>query len=165
MRRWWFITVCVLLPLAGARADQPREPAWLTTSVGDGSVFRAGKSRLAGLEYRWPENLGGFHPKVLFARSTQATNYLQIGLLYNWDVWQPLRLTLSSGPGLYQRNHASRNLNFWLQFYSALEVSVRLPRNQRIGLSFGHISDASIRRPNPGAEILSVTYSVPLYRH
>ena len=150
------------LPL---RADGWREPAWLTTSIGDGSVFGSGESGLGGIEYRFQKNFRGLHPKILLARSTAATNYLQFGGLYNWDVTPRLRFTLSSGPGLYQRGHAQRDLNYWIQFYSALEVSFRLPTNHRLGLSFGHLSNASIRQPNPGAEVLSLTYSLPLERH
>jgi len=146
------------------RADEPREPAWLATSLGDGSVLRPWQTRVFALEYRFEKSVLGFHPKLMLARTTTAVNYFQFGLIYNWDQWKPVRVTLSSGPGIYQRNHESRDLNFWLQFYSALEVSVQLPWKDRIGLSFGHISDASLRRPNPGAEIASLNYALRLDR-
>jgi hypothetical protein len=154
-----------LLVLPAMGAEWGREPAWTTVSVGDGSVFGSGESGLIGVEYRSERKFAGFHSKILFARSTAATNYLQLGLLHNWDLPGSFRLTLSSGPGLYQRNHAQRDLNYWIQFYSALEFSVRLPSQHRIGVSFGHISNASLRQPNPGAEILSLVYSIPLVRH
>jgi hypothetical protein len=157
--------VLVWLLLSPLQAAEWGEPAWLTTSVGDGSIFGSGESGLAGIDYRFEKSFHGLHPKLLFARSTAATNYLQLGLLCNWDVTRRVRLTFSSGPGLYQRNHSQRDLNYWIQFYSALEFSVRLPTNHRIGVSFGHLSNASLRHPNPGAEVLSLTYSIPLVRH
>lgn len=146
------------------KADGGSELPWITTSVGDGSIFGSGESGLLGVEYRFAQNFRGLHPKILLARSTAATNYLQFGLLKDWKIAGPLRLTLSSGPGFYQRNHAARDLNFWVQFYSAVELSVSLPTHQRIGVSFGHLSNASLRQPNPGAEVLSLTFSVPLRR-
>jgi len=174
MMRYFFGKIFPRLALMGAvlwfldlsaRADERVEPAWLAVNVGDGVPFGADVSGIAAVEYRFANKFLGLHPKILLARSTTAANYLQLGALYNWDIARPLRLTFSSGPGIYQRNHASRDLNYWLQFYTAVEITVQLPSRQRIGLSFGHISNAGLREPNPGAEMIGLTYSIPLYRH
>ena len=48
-----------------------------------------------------------------------------------------------------------------LQFRTTIEFSYELNNENRIGLSFGHISNANLGDKNPGVEILSLTYQVP----
>jgi len=159
----WFLAAIFLASLS-ARADEPREPDWLAVSLGDGNILHPWQPRILGFEYRSHVDLfGQIHPKLLLARSTKAANYAQLGLFFNWDALSPLRVTFSTGPGVYQRNHEARDLRFWLQFHSALELSLKLSARERVAVSFGHLSNAGLRQPNPGAEVLSVSYSIALF--
>ena len=48
-----------------------------------------------------------------------------------------------------------------IEFRTTLEFSYQLESKDRIGLSFGHISNANIGDKNPGVEIISLSYQVP----
>ena len=47
-----------------------------------------------------------------------------------------------------------------IEFRTTLEISYQLKSNNRIGLSFGHISNANLGANNPGVEILSLSYQL-----
>ena len=48
-----------------------------------------------------------------------------------------------------------------IEFRTTFEVSYQLENLERIGISFGHISNANIGDVNPGVEIISLSYQKP----
>ena len=68
--------------------------------------------------------------------------------------------TPSFGAGVYD-DGSGKNLGNDIQFRTSLEVSYELKNNNRIGISFSHISNANLGDKNPGVEILSILYHVP----
>ena len=68
--------------------------------------------------------------------------------------------TPSFGVGYYE-NGSGMNLGNSLEFRTTFEISYELQNKKRLGLSFGHISNANIGKKNPGVEILSFSYQVP----
>ena len=68
-------------------------------------------------------------------------------------------LTPSFGTGYY-KDGDGKKLGNSIEFRTTLEISYQLKNNNRIGLSFGHISNANIGDKNPGVEILSLSYQV-----
>ena len=48
-----------------------------------------------------------------------------------------------------------------VEFRTTIEFSYQLVNKERIGISFGHISNANIGNKNPGAEIISISYQKP----
>ena len=48
-----------------------------------------------------------------------------------------------------------------IQFRTTFEFSYELKNKNRIGISYGHISNANLGYKNPGVEILSFSYQVP----
>ena len=71
-----------------------------------------------------------------------------------------LIFTPSFGAGFYDDGDGKK-LGNNIQFRTTFEVSYQLKNKNRIGLSFGHISNADIADKNPGVEILSFSYQVP----
>ena len=69
-------------------------------------------------------------------------------------------ITPSFGFGIYD-DGSGKKLGNDLQFRTTLEFSFELKNKNRIGLSFGHISNANLGDKNPGAEIISLSYQVP----
>ena len=69
-------------------------------------------------------------------------------------------LTPSFGVGYYDEGDGMK-LGNNIEFRTSLEISYQLQNSNRIGLSFGHISNANIGDKNPGVEILSLSYQVP----
>tara|TARA_B100000965_G_scaffold160721_1_gene133928 strand:- start:1255 stop:1785 length:531 start_codon:yes stop_codon:yes gene_type:complete len=79
---------------------------------------------------------------------------LIIGDKNNWNF------TPSFGIGYYDDGNG-KNLGNKIEFRTTLEVSYSLKTNDRIGISFGHISNANIGKKNPGVEIISISYQKP----
>ena len=69
--------------------------------------------------------------------------------------------TPSFGTGIYD-DGSGKKLGNDLQFRTSFEVSYELKNNKRIGISFSHISNANLGDKNPGVEILSLSYHIPL---
>lgn len=69
-------------------------------------------------------------------------------------------LTPSFAVGYYDEGDGMK-LGNNIEFRTSLEISYQLKNSNRIGLSFGHISNANIGDKNPGVEILSLSYQVP----
>ena len=67
--------------------------------------------------------------------------------------------TPSFGAGYY-KDGDGKKLGNSIEFRTTLEISYQLKNNNRIGLSFGHISNANLGSNNPGVEILSLSYQV-----
>ena len=54
-----------------------------------------------------------------------------------------------------------KKLGHDIEFRTTIEISYELNNKNRIGLSFGHISNAGLGDNNPGVEILSLSYQIP----
>jgi len=72
----------------------------------------------------------------------------------NWNF------TPSFGVGYYDDGNGKK-LGNKVEFRTTLEISYQLLNKDRIGISFGHISNANIGKKNPGAEIISLSYQKP----
>ena len=72
----------------------------------------------------------------------------------NWNF------TPSFGVGYYDDGNGKK-LGNKIEFRTTLEFSYQLVNKDRIGISFGHISNANIGKKNPGAEIISISYQKP----
>lgn len=68
--------------------------------------------------------------------------------------------TPSFGAGYYD-NGDGKKLGHNIEFRTTFEISYELESKKRIGISFGHISNANIGDKNPGVEILSFSYQIP----
>ena len=68
--------------------------------------------------------------------------------------------TPSFGVGIYDDGDG-KNLGNSIEFRTSIELSYQIKNNNRIALSFGHISNANIGDKNPGVEILSLLYQIP----
>ena len=55
-----------------------------------------------------------------------------------------------------------RSLIFFIVILkTTLEFSYQLENKNRIGISFGHISNANLGNKNPGTEVISISYQKP----
>ena len=71
-----------------------------------------------------------------------------------------LFFTPSFGAGIYD-DGSGKKLGNDLQFRTSFELSYELKNQNRIGISFSHISNANLGDKNPGVEILSFSYHIP----
>jgi len=67
----------------------------------------------------------------------------------------------SASVGAYSEGNG-RDLGGWFEFRTGVEVAWRFEDLTRLGIEFTHISNAGIYDVNPGTEMLTINYSVPL---
>ena len=58
----------------------------------------------------------------------------------------------------------SKDLHFALEFKSQIDLIFNISKEFMAGLSFNHISNASLGDQNPGVESIAITFLLPLQR-
>ncbi len=137
------------------------DPAFLTIGAGyydindneDAAEFRA--------EIRRADKIGIFKPFYGLMATSDRAFYGYGGLLVDIFFGKRVVLTPNFAAGLYADGDG-KDLGHVVEFRSALDLAWRFDNRARLGLSFYHISNASISSNNPGTEVLSVVYSIPL---
>ena len=78
-----------------------------------------------------------------------AALYAYTGIEWNFDLG-PVNFTPSFAPGLYGEGDG-KDLGHILEFKSEVQASFNLSENSQLGMSYNHISNASLGDKNPGA--------------
>ncbi len=80
--------------------------------------------------------------------------------MVRWSFESGIYLEAGAGPTLVSSTHfAGEALSTALQFGDHIGAGVHLSSNSRIGVRFSHFSNANIKRPNPGLNLLQVLYT------
>jgi|TARA_B100001540_G_scaffold314226_1_gene338733 lipid A 3-O-deacylase len=112
------------------------------------------KSALYGIEHQ-NENL---FKDTIFGRITPVTGamitqdsaaYFYTGIETNYSVGR-LKITPSFTPGLYRQGDG-KDLGHPLEFKSEVQLSLDLSEGTNLGMSYNHVSNASLGDKNPGA--------------
>tara|TARA_B100001559_G_scaffold302613_1_gene290517 strand:- start:658 stop:1137 length:480 start_codon:yes stop_codon:yes gene_type:complete len=113
------------------------------------------------------DNFFFLKPFIGFEITGDSASYLISGIYLEDNIGQLIQgkksnilFTPSFGFGYYD-DGSGKKLGNEIQFRTTLEFSYQLKNNNRIGLSYGHISNANLGDKNPGVEILSLSYQVP----
>ena len=80
----------------------------------------------------------------------QNAIYLYTGVQAEYDFGF-LTITPSFAPGYYNSGDKGKDLGFPLEFKSEVQVSFDLSESSHLGMSYNHISNASLGNKNPGA--------------
>ena len=83
------------------------------------------------------------------------------GLLYDWEVSPQWHVIPNFGAGLYGQGGSDKDLGHVIEFRSQLEIAYEFETQQRLGVSIGHLSNASLDDENPGTEVLNLYYHIP----
>ena len=75
--------------------------------------------------------------------------YAYTGIEWNFGLG-PINITPSFAPGLYGEGNG-KDLGHILEFKSEVQASWNLSENSELGMSYNHISNASLGDKNPGA--------------
>ena len=75
--------------------------------------------------------------------------YLYTGVQADYDIGL-LKLTPSFTPGIYNQGNG-KDLGHIIEFKSEIRLSMDLSKNSMFGMSYNHISNASLGSKNPGA--------------
>ena len=93
--------------------------------------------------------LGEISPVTGFFLTENQAAYLYTGIQAHYNLGD-LDFTPSFTPGLYHEGNG-KDLGHLLEFKSEIQLSLDLSKTSELGLSYNHISNASLGDKNPGA--------------
>lgn len=115
------------------------------------------------IEYKWSASWNGIQPFVCAMATQKGSLYFCLGGCYDFFMKKHFVITLAFAPGIYFKN-GGKDLGFPLEFRSSIAFAFEFPNQDRLGLQFYHISNASlghtIGHKNPGEESLVVFYGI-----
>ena len=170
------LTALLLLP-APARADDGEglstlDKDYLSLGIGMYDFFRvigvhddedyaAADMRL---EYRagTTDLFWNIHPWGGLELTSDGSIWGGVGLYRDFRVGKRIVVTPNFGAGLYAQGGSDLDLGGTLEFRSQIETAYEFDDQSRVGVALGHISNASTGDSNPGTEILSVYYHIPI---
>ena len=119
------------------------------------------KSTIFGLQHQ-NENLlrssflGTLSPVTGAMITGDNASYLYTGIQAQYTIGK-IDITPSFTPGLYNKG-GGKDLGHIVQFKSEVQVSLDLFKNSQLGMSYNHISNASLGDKNPGANSYMFNY-------
>lgn len=113
------------------------------------------------------ENFFYLKPFAGFELTSESATYFLAGIYLEDNLGtlftgkkSKFTFTPSLGAGYYDDGEGKK-LGNNIEFRTTLEISYELENENRIGFSFGHISNANIGNKNPGVEIFNISYQIP----
>ena len=76
--------------------------------------------------------------------------YLYTGVEWNYEMSDKLKFTPSFAPGIYHEGDG-KDLGHALEFRTEVQLSYSISESTNLGISYNHISNASLGDKNPGA--------------
>ena len=113
------------------------------------------KAILVGLQHQ-NENLerdtflGNVSPITGGFVTENSAAYVYTGIEWNYTISDKLKFTPSFAPGLYHEGDG-KDLGHALEFKTEVQASYAASESTSLGLSYNHISNASLGDKNPGA--------------
>ena len=160
----WCLAACLAVTAtagsAGAAAPRPHGDGLVAFGPGWGQILDRDPIVMGWLELRPAARWWIFRPWFGLETSGDET-FTALGVQYDWAPAPWLRVTPNFGVGVFHQT-SGFELGLPLEFRSTLEVTVRLPGGQRLGTSFGHISNAGLGDHNPGTELLKIVVALPV---
>jgi lipid A 3-O-deacylase len=144
---------------------QTGAPSYLEVAAGVYDIIGNGhRNQTAGasLEYRFGRKFYYVGPAVGIIGELNGGGMVYVGFYGDIPIG-PVVVTPLAGFGAWR--HGSRkdeDLGGWFEFRLSLEAAYQFANLSRLGLRFGHISNANTRRRNPGENDLMLTYALPL---
>jgi len=94
--------------------------------------------------------LGNASPITGAFITENSAAYIYTGVEWNYVVSDKLKFTPSFAPGLYHEGDG-KDLGHALEFKTEVQLSYSISESTNLGMSYNHISNASIGDKNPGA--------------
>ncbi len=151
------LTAGALASTASAEDD----PHFLTLAAGYYDINDDMGAAEFRAEFRARDKLWIFKPFGGVMGTSDAAIYGYAGLLVDIYFGRRIVLTPSLAAGLYEDGDG-KDLGHVVEFRSSIELAYRFDDRSRLGVSFYHLSNAGLSDNNPGTEVLSLSYSIPL---
>ena len=94
--------------------------------------------------------LGNVSPITGGFVTENSAAYIYTGIEWNVDMGEKMLFTPSFAPGLYHEGNG-KDLGHILEFKSEVQLSYAASYNTSFGVSYNHVSNASLGDKNPGA--------------
>jgi lipid A 3-O-deacylase len=168
MRNWCagalFAALAATLPgAAHAQIIGRPDAAHVSLGVGYFDVFQQDETAAefrGELRTNW-RLLGFLDPFIGGSVTTDTSVYGYFGFKTDLYFGDHFVLMPSAAVGAYGRG-SGKDLGSVLEFRTGAEFAWRFENRSRLGLGIHHISNASVGDINPGTEIVSINYSIPL---
>lgn len=163
-REIWVLSAIAMATAMMAPPASAQEPSFLSVGIGWYDINDDRDAIDLRVEYRSKAKILGFvKPWVGVEITSDAAAYGIVGVLADIYFGHRFVLTPSFGAGVYADGDG-KDLGSAIEFRSQLELGYRFDNRSRMSLAFGHISNAHLTDQNPGSEILTLYYHVPLDR-
>ncbi len=93
--------------------------------------------------------LGNLSPVTGAMITADSASYVYTGVQAQYQIGN-LNFTPSFTPGYYNKGDG-KDLGHAIEFKSEVQLSLNLPKDSQLGLSYNHLSNASLGDKNPGA--------------
>ncbi len=100
--------------------------------------------------------LGTISPITGGMITADSASYIYTGVQAQYKIGK-IEITPSFTPGLYNQGNG-KDLGHVVEFKSEVQLSLDLLKNSQLGLSYNHISNASLGDKNPGANSYMFNY-------
>jgi lipid A 3-O-deacylase len=149
--------ICLTFPISSAKAQ-----SLLSFGIGYYDIGKDDDAVDFRLEYR-PDTEIIWHikPWVGGEVTHEGSVWGGGGLILDLDLTDHIYFSPSFGAGLYAQGSSDKDLGHEIEFRSQVEAGYKFDSGHRLGIAFGHISNASIGDKNPGVEILNLYYHMP----
>ena len=101
--------------------------------------------------------LGNVSPITGGFVTENSAAYIYTGIEWNMDMCQKMTFTPSFAPGLYHEGDG-KDLGHALEFKSEVQLSYAASDKSSFGISYNHLSNASLGDKNPGANSYMFNY-------
>jgi len=101
--------------------------------------------------------LGNMSPLTGGFVTENSAAYVYTGVEWNYNMGNKITLTPSFAPGLYSEGDG-KDLGHVLEFKTEIQASYAISENSSFGMSYNHISNASLGDKNPGANSYMFNY-------
>jgi hypothetical protein len=164
LRRLWLALAAIPFLAAGPALAED-DPSFLSVGAGWWDIIaqddNQGDFRL---EYRHGQRfLHIFKPWAGLEVTSAGGVWGGGGLLVDIYLGRRVVLTGSTGVGGFYKGDG-KDLGHEIEFRSTIELGYRFDDRSRLSLAFGHLSNAGIGDDNPGTEVLTLYYHLPIDR-
>jgi len=145
-----------------ALAEEPAQAKdYLGVNLGLANVINGKGSVAGGLQYVGKPLIWTVHPHAGGFVTHHGAVYGYAGLGVDLRITDWMLIRGNTAVGAYSQGD-DRDLGHVVEFRSGVELVFVLPNEAQVGIGFHHLSNAGIGEDNPGTEIATISYSVPL---
>ncbi len=141
----------------------PPPPSEIVLIGGVDNLRQVDKQAFGTVRAQYGFNFHGVRPFAQVGLAHAGSLYGGAGLMYDFHLTRTTWFTIASGPGAFRHKGNDPDLGYGLEFASWVELSTILIQ-RRVGITFGHLSNAHLGSRNPGTETLGITLHFPASR-